>query len=65
MKDELHLAKIQHSTEVLDDARHFCDLLTTFFKLRCHAIAFTYVPTHLQEHSRWESSVTRAFLTKT
>lgn len=48
MKDELYLAKIQHPAEILDDVRHLCDLLSAFFKLSSHTVAFAYVPAHLQ-----------------
>lgn len=52
---ELYLAKIQHPAEVLDDARHFCDLLPALLKLCSHAIASAYVSTHLQTAQETEA----------
>ena len=30
-KHNIYLAEIQHPTEIPDDARHFCNLLSAFF----------------------------------
>ena len=44
----IYLAEIEHPTEIPDDAGHFCNLLSAFFKLGSHTIASAYVSTHLQ-----------------
>lgn len=47
-KHNVYLAEVEHPTEIPDDARHFCNFLSAFFKLSSHTIASAYVSTHLQ-----------------